>query len=93
MSIGIKLGRAIGTVGAYALEGAVRGAQGAGTFAQEVAHGAEVGYVEAHERLVAQRAERAAKNAAQLAEIKAQLVSRVEPPPASVMVKRGKVAL
>jgi hypothetical protein len=57
MSIGLKLGRALGTAGAYAVEGAVRGAQGAGRFGQEVVTGANDGFAEKRAALLVERAE------------------------------------
>lgn len=55
MSFGIKVGRAIGTVGALAVEGAVRGATGLGRFGSDVVDGAEAGFNEKHAALLVTR--------------------------------------
>lgn len=93
MSFGIKVGRFIGAAGAYAVEGAVRGATGLGGFAQEVAQGAEAGYVDKREALLIDRAERDAKRealkAAYIAKLAAGTVIKTEPTP--VAAKTAKV--
>lgn len=55
MSIGTKLGRAIGAGAALAVEGAVRGASGLGRFGADVVAGAETGYEERHAQLLITR--------------------------------------
>lgn len=55
MSLGNKLGRSLGVLGALAVEGAVRGATGLGQFGSDVVDGAEVGYAEKHAALLVTR--------------------------------------
>jgi len=83
MSIGIKLGRALGAVGALAVEGAVRGAAATGGFAVDVMEGAELGYAEKHAQLLITRAaadeRRRALLAAKRAEHAVAMTPAVEP--------------
>jgi hypothetical protein len=44
MSIGIKLGRGVGALGALAVHGAVRSVEGLGTFGSDIVTGVEQGY-------------------------------------------------
>lgn len=71
MSIGNKIGRAIGAGSALVLEGAVRGAQGAGRFGGDVVAGAEAGYDEKRAALLVTRAAAEARRTAALAALKA----------------------
>lgn len=98
MSFGNKLGRGIGTVGAFAVEGAVRGASAAGKFGADVVEGAGQGYAEKHSALLIARAQqKVAREAAlltlrtahTLAQNPAVMAVVAEP----VVVKRGRVAL
>ena len=61
MSIGHKVGRAIGVVGALAVEGTVRGAMAAGQFGADALEGAEAGYTERSAQLLASRELKLAK--------------------------------
>lgn len=79
MSFGIKVGRFVGAAGAYAVEGAVRGAVGLGGFAQDVATGAELGYTEKHAELLVERAVKDAAREARKAEYARQLKLAGEP--------------
>ena len=79
MSFGIRVGRALGAAGAYAVEGAVRGAVGLGGFAQDVATGAELGYAEKHAALLVDRAVKDAARGARKAEYARQLKLAGEP--------------
>ena len=88
MSFGIRVGRALGVAGAYAVEGAVRGAVGLGGFAQDVATGAELGYTEKHAELLVERAAKDAAYAARKAEYARQLKLAGEP--AAVAPKAAK---
>lgn len=92
MSFGIKVGRAVGVIGALAVEGAVRGATGLGGFAQDVATGAELGYTEKHAELLLTRAAKEAERKAKIAAYAAQLASKTEPVvTAPVVAKTAKV--
>ncbi len=92
-SFGITLGRGLGIAGALLVEGAVRGAHGAGQFGKDVVEGAETGYAERHAELVVKReiAYAAAKAAreARIAEHKAaqQALTMV---PATAKASRAK---
>jgi hypothetical protein len=79
-SLGLKLGRAVGTIGAYAVEGAVRGFHHAGQFGEDVVTGADVAYTEVGARLVASREEAYAKaDAARAAHAKAHTAKMAAP--------------
>lgn len=82
-TVGVVIGRGIGRLGAYALEGAVRSAQGAGRFGADIVTGAETGYAEQREVLLTSRAklalDREAKKAAYLAALTAPAVETVAP--------------
>lgn len=97
MSFGNKLGRGIGTLGAFALEGAVRGASAAGQFGSDVIEGAQQGYDEKHAVLLVNRAQqKVAREAALLALRTAHNVAQnpaVMAVVAEPVVKRGRVAL
>jgi hypothetical protein len=67
MSIGIKLGRAIGAGAALVVEGSVRGATGLGAFGADVIEGAEIGYAERHAALLVTRAANDARRQAAIA--------------------------
>lgn len=54
-SIGITIGAAIGKGAAYAVHGAIAGAQATGRFGQDVAAGAQAGYAEKADELAARR--------------------------------------
>lgn len=60
MSFGIKVGRGIGALAAYAGEGVVRGAVGLGRFGEDVIEGTEQGYTEKSAALLVSREKRAA---------------------------------
>ena len=95
MSIGIKLGKSIGVLGALAVEGAVRGATGLGAFGSDLIDGAELGYTEKHAALLITRAEAEAKRNERIAAAQAthKLAMQPQPETTPVVVKRGKVAL
>jgi hypothetical protein len=96
MSIGLKLGRGIGVVGALAVEGAVRGATGLGRFGEDVIAGAQEGFDEKHAALLKSRAERevklAAARAAAIAAHNATMLA-VTPAVEPVPVATGKRAV
>ena len=71
MSIGNKLGRAIGAAGALCVEGTVRGANGLGRFGTDVVAGAEAGYDEKRAQLLITRAAADEKRKVALAALKA----------------------
>lgn len=73
MSIGNKFGRALGSLGAYAVEGAVRGANAAGQFGKDALEGAETGYADKHAELLVSRAAGIARRDAMLAAKRAEL--------------------
>lgn len=73
MSIGNKFGRALGSLGAYAVEGAVRGANAAGQFGKDALEGAETGYADKHAELLVSRAAGIARRDAMLAARRAEL--------------------
>ena len=73
MSIGNKFGRALGFLGAYAVEGAVRGANAAGQFGKDALEGAETGYADKHAELLVSRAAGIARRDAMLATRRAEL--------------------
>lgn len=73
MSIGNKFGRALGSLGAYAVEGAVRGANAAGQFGKDALEGAETGYADKHAELLVSRAAGIARRDAMLATRRAEL--------------------
>lgn len=81
MSLGNKIGRGLGVVGALAVEGAVRGATGLGQFGADVIDGAETGYAEKHAALLVSRAEADARKAAAIAARKAAHVAALNPQP------------
>lgn len=81
MSFGIKVGRAIGVVGALAVEGVVRGATATGGFAVDVMEGAEVGYAEKHAALLVTRAEGEARRKALLEAKRAEHKARMAAAP------------
>lgn len=56
MSIGIKLGRAIGASAALIGEGAIRAASGAGRFGNDLVEGSQLGYAEQSAKNVVSRA-------------------------------------
>ena len=56
MSVGMKIGRALGQGAALAVEGCVRGAQASGRFGTEIVAGAEAGYADKRAELLASRA-------------------------------------
>ena len=88
MSFGNKVGRGIGALGAFAVEGAVRGATGLGSFGSDLVDGVEEGYTEKSAALLMSREARAAKlKAAKDAAIAARSAP-IEAAPA----KRGKTA-
>ena len=98
MSLGNKLGRGIGTLGAFAVEGAVRGASAAGQFGADVVEGASQGYTEKHAALLVTRAQqkvareaalKALRDAHTAAQLPAPMAVAAEP----VVTKRGRVAL
>lgn len=95
MSFGITLGRAAGKLGALAVEGSVRAAQGAGKFGADIVEGAESGFEEKRAELLLSRAKRdaayaeAARIRKDARENAAPMVAAPEP----VVTKRGKVAL
>lgn len=73
MSLGNKFGRALGSLGAYAVEGAVRGANAAGQFGKDALEGAETGYADKHAELLVSRAAGIARRDAMLAARRAEL--------------------
>lgn len=88
MTFGTKVGRAIGVVGALAVEGTVRGATGLGRFGQDVVAGAEAGYTERSAQLrITREAKTAARNAALAA-----LAAPVAMPMAPATVEPAPVA-
>ena len=82
MSIGIKLGRGLGSLGAIAVHGAVKGVEGLGQFGSDVVTGVEQGY-EAKSAYLAQPAE---VRKAQREAARAALAQRSAPIP--VVAKR-----
>jgi len=56
-SIGITIGAAIGKSAAYAVHGAIAGAQASGRFGQDIAAGAQEGYATKATELARKRAE------------------------------------
>lgn len=98
MSFGNKLGRGIGSLGALALEGAVRGASAAGQFGADVAEGAQQGYEEKHAQLLVTRAAAKASREAKLLALRQAHAAAQNPAVMAVaaepvVTKRGKVAL
>lgn len=100
MSFGIKTGRAVGIVAAFAVEGVVRTALAAGEFGKDAVEGCEQGFVEKHSELLADREERLAERNRKLAAIRAAreaaaLAGSVPLPvvaqPAPVVAKTAKV--
>lgn len=71
MSVGNKIGRALGTIGALAVEGTVRGAQGAGRFGQDVVAGTEAGFAEKRVELLRTRTEGEARRKLMLENLRA----------------------
>lgn len=69
-SLGITIGAALGKGAAYAVHGAIAGAQATGRFGQDVVAGAQAGYAEKADEL-------AAKRRAALAAIEARQVAPV----------------
>lgn len=100
-SFGITLGRGLGSLGALAVEGAVRGAAGLGQFGADVAEGAQAGYDEKHAALLISREAGIAKRKATLEALKLAHIAAMNPAPVAApiavvpagMAKRGKVAL
>ena len=106
MSVGHKLGRGLGHIGAFVVDASIRGATGAGRFGEDLVAGAQEGYTEsAAERKVRREAAMAAMQAKRLEAIaahKAAMAAKAEPEPvalpepvasAPVMTKRGRVSL
>ena len=95
MSFGTKTGRALGTIGALAVHGVVRGATGLGSFGSDLVAGADVAYTEKSAALdaawTAKLAQRKLDRDAALAAHK--LAMQTEPTSAPVVTKRGRVAL
>ena len=100
MSFGLKTGRAVGIVGAYAVEGVVRAALSAGEFGRDAAAGAEAGFVQKHSELLVDREARIAAKSAALKAPKARLEAEaltgsvpllVVAQPAPVVAKTAKV--
>lgn len=85
MSFGNKLGRGLGTLGALAVEGAVRGASAAGQFGADVVEGTQQGYEEKHAALQITRAQAKAQREAGLAALRAAHIA-VQNPAAVTMV-------
>lgn len=77
MSIGNKLGRAIGATGALLVEGSVRGASGLGRFGADVVAGAEEGYDEKRAALLITRAANEVKRKAAMEALKAAHEARM----------------
>ena len=80
-SIGIKLGRGLGKIGALAVEGAFLTATSAGKFGADVVTGVETGYVETREQLVERRIASAKKRSEDLAAALAMHKLAMEPAP------------
>lgn len=72
MSLGLKLGRAIGAGAALVVEGSVRGANGLGRFGADVVAGTEEGYEKRHAQLLVSRAAKTAARDAALAAARQQ---------------------
>jgi hypothetical protein len=89
MSLGNKLGRSIGVLGALAVEGAVRGATGLGQFGSDVIDGAELGYTEKHAALLITREQAKADRDARIAAAQAEHKVAMKPVTAG---KRGAKA-
>lgn len=96
-SIGIKLGRGLGKVGALAVEGVFLTATSAGKFGADVVTGVETGYAEKREQLVERRIASAKKRSADLAEALAAhklamepAVEPATPAPAMKFAKRAR---
>ena len=84
-SIGTNLGRAVGKLGALAVEGGIRGASALGTFGEDALAGVESGYTEKAATL---KASRDAKVLARAAAIK--LLQEQAAPAAPAVTKRAK---
>lgn len=95
MSLGNKLGRAVGTIGAFAVEGSIRGATGLGQFGADLAEGAQQGYAEQHAALLITRAEHKASYEAKVAALRLAHIVNQNPAPmvAASAPKRGRVAV
>ena len=92
MSIGHKLGRAIGTLGALAVEGSVRGATGLGKFGEDVLAGTTEGYEEKAAALLAQRLINIAAREERIAALRLAHAAAMEAPaaPATPKAPRAK---
>ena len=86
MSLASSLGRGIGRVGAYAVEGVVRGAAYSGDFATELVANVELGYAEQHAALLVTRAQQDAVRKERIAARKAELAVTQAANPAPVPV-------